>query len=114
MDKTRLNKNESNPDKIELKIMGQVQTSTGPFMNYPCDATSSDMPACQADQPLWHWTFNALMIEIQNNQNKKNPRFLAKSGESYHRKMIGYKTPNTVILYKKLKKICIRCLGLTL
>lgn len=94
--------------------MGQVQTSTGPFMNYPCDATSSDMPTCQSDQPLWHWTFNALMIEIQNNQNKKNPRFLAKSGESYHRKMIGYKTPNTVILYKKLKKICIRCLGLTL
>lgn len=58
--------------------MGQVQTSTGPFMNYPYDATSSDMPACQADKSLWHWTFNALMIEIENNQNKKNPRFLAK------------------------------------
>jgi len=83
-------------------------------MNYFCNYTSPDRATHQAGKPLWHWTFNALMIEIQNNQNKKNPRFLAKSGESYHRKMIGYKTPNTEILYKKLKKICIRCLGLTL
>lgn len=94
--------------------MGQVLSSTDPFKNYFCNCTSPDRAAHQAGKPLWHWTFNALMIEIQNNQNKKNPRFLAKSGESYHRKMIGYKTPNTVILYKKLKKICIRCLGLTL